>query len=178
MKEQEDKSTLHQEAQPKHLEKNSVQLIMAHDLAGFGTNETALAVGMTIGRVSIIKNSPLYREERARRFEALKQSVTEGTSKKILEDPARQVLLDNRVGAAEKLVALVRDGKNEFVQKSAAVDILEFSGISKPRQSDKHVGTTVVMEERLAQRFGFAKGYTEPTSEEVIERKVTITHNA
>lgn len=173
VKSQDEKSEAHIALQPQSLEKNSIQLIMAHDLAGYGTGEIAQALGMTPGRISIIKGSPLYKEERARRFESLKKQIIDGKVEQILQDPVREHLEAHKLVAAKKLTALVTDAKNEFLQKSAAVDVLEFGGITKKLQNDKEHHTTIVLEEKIAERFGFAKGY-EPPSSTTIERKLTI----
>ena len=173
VKSQEEKSDLHVAAQPQDLSKNSVQLLMAHDLAGYGTNEIASAIGMTIGRVSVIKGSPLYKEEKARRFETLKASIVDGTSKQILEDPARKHLQEYKLIAAQKLTSLITDAKHEFIQKGAAVDVLEFGGIHKDKK-EKQAGVTVVIEEKIAQRFGFAKDYRVPEQQQVVQRTISI----
>lgn len=164
VKSQDEKSEAHIALQPKTLEKNSVQLIMAHDLAGYGTVEIATALSMTPGRISIIKGSPLYKEERARRWESLKSQVVSGTVDKIVNDPVRAHLEEFKLTAAKKLTTLVTDAKNEFLQKAAAVDVLEFSGISKKKGEDKDSRITVVIEEKIAERFGFAKDYVPPTT--------------
>lgn len=170
MKEQEDKSPAHIALQPKNMQKNSVQLIMAHDLAGFSNNDIALALDLTPGRVSIIKGSPLYKEERQRRWKALQDMVVAGKATEVLEDPARKIINDARETAAKKLVALVTDAKNEFLQKSSAVDVLEFGGIYKDKKASDRTGPSIVIEEKIAARFGFAKDYVPPT----IERTITI----
>ena len=175
VKSQEEKSELHIAAQVPNLEKNSTQLIMALDISGKGTNEIAQYLGMTAGRISIIKGSPLYKEERTKRFEALQREVSNRTATSIVSDPARDIINSYKEVAAKKLVGLVTDAKNEFLQKSAAVDVLEFGGIHKDKK-DKAAGVTVVIEEKIAERFGFAKDYQPPTV--ATQRTITIETQA
>lgn len=174
MKDQADKSEAHIALQPKSLEKNSVQHIMLYDIAGYGTNEIAEALEMTPGRISIIKGSPLYRQQRNQKFDELKSKMVDGTVNKILEDPVRKVLAEAKLECAEQKVELALRGKSEFVRSAACSEILAIGGVIPQRQNDKAGAVTVVMEERLAKRFGFAKDY----KEELVERKVTITENA
>lgn len=170
MKEQGEKSELHVAAQPKNMEKNSVQLIMLHDIAGYGTNEIAEALEMTASRVSIIKGSPLYQEQRSAKLEELKTRVIEGTAKQIIEDPARKVLADAKEECARMKVELALRGKSEFVRNAATSEVLSYNGIIPVKKQESEQTTTIVMEEKLAKRFGFAKEYS-------IEKKVTITQN-
>lgn len=186
MKPQSEKSEAHIELQPKNMEKNSVQHIMAYDLAGYCGNEIAQLLEMTPSRISIIKNSPLYMEERKRRFEALKSQVTGTVVKQIMEDPARKILMDHRAEFAAEKVKLALESKSDFVRNAATSECLDRLGVYPEQKKDKASVVTVVMEEKMARRFGFAKDYIPPTSPEglelagahrvdVIERKVTTT---
>lgn len=167
---QESKAESSINAQPKNLEKNSVQLILLCDIAGYGTNEIAEYLGMSVSRISIIKSSPLYQAQRASKFQEMSTKVVEGTANKILEDPARKLLLDAKVEAAEMKVDLALRSKNEYVRSAACSEILGIAGIMPQKQNSENAGRTIVMEEKLAERFGFAKNY----KENVVERKITI----
>ena len=161
--------------QPKNLEKNSVQLIMMYDIAGYGTNEIASALDMSISRISIIKSSPLYQEQRLRKFDELKERIVSGTAKQILEDPSRKILLDAKEDCAILKVDLALHSKNDYIRNAACSEILAIGGIIPLKSNDAKSQTTIVMEERIAKRFAFARDYI--PSETVAERKVTITHD-
>ena len=177
MKTQLEKSDAHIALQPKNMEKNSVRLIMMYDIAGYGTGEIAAALSMTDGRVSIIKNSPLYREERNKEMESLKARILDEKKKEIIDNPARKILTDmaTQEAVAREKVKLALDDKSSFVRNAATSEILAFGGILPNKQNEKPTGTTVVLEEKMARRFGFAKNYTVPAGTEVVERRVIIT---
>jgi hypothetical protein len=175
---QEEKSALHVAAQPRDMGKNSVQMILAHDLAGYGTNEIAQALDMTAGRISIIKGSPLYQEERARRWNLMKDQITSKVTDKIISDPAREVLATAREACARMKVSLALEGKSEFVRNAASSDVLAINGITPDRLRDKGSTVTVVIEEKMARRFGFAKEYQEPVSQELIHREIIVNATA
>ena len=161
MKVQEEKSEAHVALQPKNMEKNSVQLIMAMDIAGYGTGEIATELQMTQGRISIIKNSPLYIEQRAVRFNSLKDQVVRRTAEQITDNPARAILTDPVVqeAAAREKIKLALDERSPFVRNAATSEILAFGGLLPKKGEDRDSKTTVIMEEKLAKRFGFAKEY-------------------
>lgn len=161
-------------AQPKNLEKNSVQLIMMYDIAGYGTNEIASAMEMSVSRVSIIKSSPLYQEQRLRKFDELKAKIVDGTAKNILEDPSRKILLDAKEDCATLKVDLALHSKNDYIRNAACSEILAIGGIIPLKSNETKTQTTIVMEERIAKRFAFARDYA-PT-ETVVEKKVVITN--
>jgi hypothetical protein len=174
LKSQDEKSALHIAAQPQDMGKNSVQLIMVHDLAGYGTGEIAEALGMTAGRISVIKGSPLYQEERQRRWMVMKDQIVSKTTDKLLSDPAREVLAAAREDCARMKVDLALNGRSEFVRNAASSDVLAINGITPERKTDKTSQVTVVIEEKMARRFGFARDYKSPEEQEVIERTTTI----
>ena len=177
MKEQRDKSEAHKNLQPKNMGKNTVQMIMAYDLANYGTNEIAKLMQMNVSRISIIKNSPLYIEERRKRFDNLQSSITGGVARQVLEDPARKVLLNHRLEFAEEKVRLALESKSDFVRNSATSECLDRLGVYPEVKKDKASVVTVIMEEKMAKRFGFAKDYVLPTEAaalSVAERKVTM----
>ena len=52
---------------------SKIQLIIALDIAGYKGNQIAEHVELTPNRVSIIRNSPIYIQERERLWEELQQ---------------------------------------------------------------------------------------------------------
>lgn len=161
MKPQDEKSEAHVNLQPKNMEKNSVRLIMAYDLAGYGSSETAALMGMNVSRVSIIKNSPVYIEEKKKRFNELLAQVGDGVAKQVVNDPARAILSEARERAAQTKVSML-DSKQDFVKNAASSEILAFGGILPAKHGEERHKVTVVMEKKMAKGFGFALDYSEP----------------
>lgn len=175
MQTQENKSASHISAQPKNMEKVSVRLIMMYDISGMGTSEIAKTLDMDISRVSIIKNTPLYMEQRNAKMAEIEKSVMEKATNKIIENPALALLIDpetQRTCAIEK-IKLATEDKSSFVRNAATSEILALGGIM-PQKNVEKGKTTLVIEEKLATRLGFAKNYE--SKEELLERKVTVTH--
>jgi hypothetical protein len=130
---------------------SKIQLIIAMDIAGYTGNHIAEAVGLTANRVSIIRNSPLYLEERQKKWTELQAQVVTKCSDNISAgDPVEQLLKSKALDAVNKQISLMTSGESEFVQKACADSILDRAGY-KPR-SDK---TTVSVEitEKMADRF-------------------------
>ena len=158
MKPQEEKSEAHIANQPKNLETASVQSIMLHELCGRRNGEIATLVNMTDSRVSIIRNSPLYKQQLAQRKAELQASVIDKKSTQITEDPVHTVLQGAKIEAAEKLHEKMVGAKNEFLQVSCAKDILDRTGYA----AEKKVTTrTIEVTETMADRFERALTYRE-----------------
>lgn len=158
MKPQESKSEAHIGLQPRNIEKASVQAIMMLELCGHRNGEIAQMVDMTEGRVSIIRNSPLYKQQLAERRSRLQTQIIEKKSTAIADDPVLKHIQENKVIAVEKLTGLMEGAKNEFLQASCAKDILDRAGY----MPEKKVTTkTIEVTEQMAERFERALTYRE-----------------
>ncbi len=136
-----------------------IDVIILMDLAGKGTNDIAEALGMTAGRISVIKNSPLYLQER----NVQKMKLTEAfrdkqTDKLVSGDPVESLLKDHAINAARKKIELMNDSKNEFVQAAAAGDILDRAGYKA--HQDKTV-VSIEITDKMADRFERALKFTQ-----------------
>jgi hypothetical protein len=158
MKEQEEKSPLHIALQPKNVEKASVQMIMYYELCGKRNGEIAELVEMTESRVSLIRNSPLYKQQLAMRREELKDVIIDKKSTQITDDPVHRALQENKVIAVEKIASLMSGAKNEFLQASCAKDILDRTGYLPEK---KITTKTIEVTEQMAERFERALSYKE-----------------
>lgn len=164
---QDQKSTLTINSQPKDMSKNSVQLIMLYDLSGWKQGRIAEELSMTQSRVSVIMSSPLYRTEREKRFNEMKQNVVDGTSKKAEEgDPVTKLFRANAQAMAEKKIDLALNGKSEFVQNAATNDCLEYAGYAKQKNEKKSLSASILVSDKVADRFARVLG---------MEIKVTTT---
>jgi len=140
---------------------SKIQLIIAMDIAGFSGNSISEATGLCVSRVSIIRNSPMYMQERERKWNDLSSQVIDKKSGLIAAgDPVEARLKKLAMVAVEKYAVLL-DGKSEFVQKSTADSILDRSGYKA--KTDKTI-VSVEVTEKMADRF-----------ERVLTRSVTHT---
>mgnify|MGYP001615000632 FL=1 len=128
-----------------------IQLIIALDIAGYNGNQIAEDIGLTPSRISIIRNSPMYKQERDRKWEELqKQVISKKTDKIVAGDPVDIRLKEMALAAVDVYGELIKDGKSEMARKTAADAILDRSGY-KPH-TEKTV-LSVEVTEKMADRF-------------------------
>jgi len=141
---------------------SKIDLIISMDIAGYTGNSIANAIGMTAGRVSVIRNSPLFQQERNRRREQLRAEVIDKRSTEIAHgDPVEAKLKSLAMAAVQKQEELLHNAKSEFVQKAASDSILDRAGYKA--KTDKTI-VSVEVTERMADRF-----------EKVLSRRVVHT---
>jgi hypothetical protein len=151
---------------------SKIQLIISMDIAGYTGNHIAEALGMTPPRISIIRNSPLYIQERDHQWALLKGKVTEKLSDKVAAgDPVEAKIKDMALTAVTKYQELL-EAKSEFVQKATADSILDRAGYRA--KTDKTV-VSVEVTDKMASRFEKILGYTEDGGVETARRVTTIT---
>lgn len=149
-------------AQPKH-PSSRIQLIVSLDICGKNNNEIAEEVGMTAARVSVIKGSPLYQQERQRLWHKLKEEVVDKKTDAIVAgDPVESFLKENALKAARTKVHLMETSISDVVKSGAATDILDRAGY-KPFVSKTAV--TVEVTDKMANRWTRALEYNERTNQ-------------
>jgi hypothetical protein len=142
---------------------SKIQLIILMDIAGYQGNQIADSVGLTASRVSIIRNSPLYQQEKDRRQEDFNQQVLGKKSDKLVAgDPVENKIKDLAMNAVCKYEELLSGAKSEFVVKATADAILDRAGYKA--HTDKTV-VSVEVTERMADRFEKVLKRTEITHE-------------
>lgn len=144
---------------------SKIDLIISMDIAGYKGNSIADAVGLTPSRVSIIRNSPLFIQERDRRRDLLRAEIIDKKSTEIAHgDPVEAKLKSLAEAAVRKYETLLTGAESEFVQKSTADAILDRAGYKA--KTDKTV-VSVEVTEKMSDRF-----------EKVLGRAVRTTHTS
>lgn len=144
-------------AQPVKVDTPKIDAIICMDLAGKGTNDIARELGMTASRISIIKGTPLYLQQREVERSKLREMFTEKQSDRLISgDPVEMALKDAALDSAKTKIYLMKNGKSEFVQLAAAGDILDRAGY-KSHQDKTLVSVTIT--EKMADRFEKAITY-------------------
>ena len=150
LKPQELRSESYQKLQPQN-NSSRIQLIIAMDIAGYSNDQISNSVGISANRVSIIKNSPLYKQEKSRWEGELNRQVIDKKSDQIVAgDPVENELKDTALIAAKRLRAIVESGKSELAQKAASDSVLDRAGYKA--HTDKTV-LSVEVTEKMADRF-------------------------
>lgn len=144
-------------AQPANVNTPKIDAIICMDLAGKGTNDIARELGMSVSRISIIKGTPLYIQQRDMQRESLRSLFQEKQSDRLVSgDPVENALKDAALDAAKTKIELMHNGKSEFVKLAASGDILDRAGY-KSHQDKTLVSVTIT--EKMADRFEKALTY-------------------
>lgn len=134
-----------------------IDMIVLMDLAGKGTNDIARELGMTAARISIIKNSPLYIQERDVQKAKLQEIYRDKQSDRLVSgDPVEIALKEAALSAAKTKIDLMHNGKSEFVKLAASGDILDRAGY-RPHQEKTKVSIEIT--DKMADRFEAALGW-------------------
>jgi len=121
--------------QPERMTPKIMNIIYA-DIGGHGTGEIAKMTGLTDGRVSIIKGSPLYVARRKEVEEELKKKVVDKHSDNLVNDPAKQKLFELKLAAVNVYGDMINEGKSEFAKLSAANQVCDRTDL-RARESSK-----------------------------------------
>lgn len=147
------------EGQPDKMN-SKIRRIILLDIKGAKGKEIAEDIGLSENRVSIIRNTPFYREEREKTFQSLQSETIEKQSDQIAYgDPVEQELKDNALDAAKEKVRLMNEGTNDFVRSSAAGDILDRAGYKAHTEKTK---LEITVTEKMAKGFERALARKEP----------------
>ncbi len=103
---------------------------MRMEIAGHTLNDIAEELGFNVQRLSLVRNSPLYIDERDKMAKDIKREFVEAEGKKLSMDKTAQHLDDNSEKAAKTLSGALDDDSGS-VRISAAKDILDRTGYAK-----------------------------------------------
>lgn len=128
-----------------------IEAIICMDLAGKGTGDIARELGLTDARVSVIKGSPMYKQQRETAKRELQEMYREKQTDRLVSgDPVEQALKDAALRAAQTKIELMENGRSEFVKLAASGDILDRAGY-KSHQEKTVVSVTIT--DKMADRF-------------------------
>jgi len=106
--------------------------ILRRILAGATNKAIAEAMGLTENRVSFIVTSPIFQAKQTSKQEIINKKFDDN----LATDPVMRIFQANKEKAANKIVELIDNEKSLKLQKAAAVDTLEFQGITKKPKED------------------------------------------
>ena len=130
---------------------SKIQMIIALDICGWTGNDIANHIGMTPSRVSIIRNSPLFIQERdTQRAKLTAEVIDKKSSAVAVGDPVENKIKDLALRAVGVYEDIIDNGKSEFAKKSAADSVLDRAGYKA--RTDKTV-LSVEVTEKMADRF-------------------------
>jgi hypothetical protein len=130
---------------------SKIQVIIALDICGYTGNQIAEKIGMTASRVSIIRNSPLFIQERDAQRTRLQSQVIDKKSTEIATgDPVENRIKELALKAVGVYENIIDNGRGEMAKIASANSILDRAGY-KPH-TDKTV-LSVEVTEKMADRF-------------------------
>lgn len=130
---------------------SKIQMIIALDICGWTGNQIAEYIGMTPSRVSIIRNSPLFIQERdTQRSKLTTQVIDKKATAVAVGDPVENRIKDLALQAVGVHEDIMTNGKGEMSKISSANSILDRAGYKA--RTDKTV-LSVEVTEKMADRF-------------------------
>ena len=143
-------------AQPERMT-SKIHLLIMMDIAGATGNQMSEHSGLTASRVSIIRNSPMFTEERNRKMGELQEKIIDKKSSSIAEgDPVETRLKSLAMEAVGTYEHILRSGKSESVRKVAADSVLDRAGYKAHTEKMK---VSIEVTEKMASRFEEVLGY-------------------
>jgi len=137
-------------AQPDRMT-SKIHLLVLMDIAGATGNQMSEHSGMTPARISVIRNSPLFVEERNRKMIDLQSQTIDKKSTAIAKgDPVEERLKELASQAVGVYADILTNGKSEAVKKVTADSVLDRAGY-KPHTEKMKVSIEVT--EKMADRF-------------------------
>lgn len=153
--------------QPKNLDTSRIDAIMCMDIAGKSGNDIAAELGMQPTRISVIRHTPLYMQQRDEMRAKLREQFSDKQTDRLVSgDPVEQVLKDAALAAAKVKIDLMQNSRSEFVKSSAAGDVLDRAGYKA--HQDKTI-VSVQITEKMADRFERAITYTRKSNTTVTQ---------
>lgn len=119
--------------------------ILRKILAGATNKAIAEEMGLTENRISFIVNSPIFQARQTSKQEIINKKFDDN----LATDPVQRIFQAAKEKAANKIVELIDNEKSLKLQKSAAVDTLEFQGITKKPQEDH--STKIYIDKSMSQ---------------------------
>ena len=137
-------------AQPDRMT-SKIHLLVLMDIAGATGNQMSEHSGMTPARISVIRNSPLFVEERNRKMIDLQSQTIDKKSTAIAKgDPVEERLKELASQAVGVYADILTNGKSEAVKKVTADSVLDRAGY-KPHTEKMKVSIEVT--EKMSDRF-------------------------
>lgn len=130
---------------------SKTELIMLLDIAGHSNGDISKALDMSVGYVSTIKNSPIYKQELVKMREEMRKSVVDKKSDEIIcGDPVEVMIKDACLSAAQIKISLMEGSESDFVKNAAASDVLGIGGYMKKTQKTT---TVIEVDSKMASRW-------------------------
>lgn len=164
-------------AQPERMT-SKIHLLVLMDIAGATGVQMSEHSGMTAARISVIRNSPLFTEERNRKMSELQGQTIDKKSSSIAEgDPVETKLKALAMSAVETYEDILKNGNSESVKKVAADSVLDRAGYKAHTEKMK---VSIEVTEKMANRFEEVLAYqprigdihAEPSKD---DRKTTVS---
>jgi len=150
-------------AQPDRMT-SKIHLMVLMDIAGNTGNQMSQDLGITPARVSVIRNSPMFTDERQRKMVELQSQTIDKKSTSVAEgDPVEAKLKSLALRAVETYENILRTGNSESVKKVTADSVLDRAGYKAHTEKTK---ISIEVTEKMADRFEEVLAYDTRTGAE------------
>ena len=128
---------------------SQIQNILLLDVAGATGREISEIVSLSETRISIIRNTPWYKERRVARWSELEKSVIDKQSSNITQEQVKREAQTHALQLTKSLVNIGYDSENEFARIAAIREVYKRSGFDE----HKRTGVTLEIGETWAKRW-------------------------
>lgn len=125
-------STINQ--QPQRPSTTIIKIIML-EIAGRGNGDIAEIMGMSAGRVSVIRNSPFYVQQRSVEWDKLRNAVIDKESSSITNDDVRDAARKHALDIISMYSDIVTQSDNNFAKISASKELMKHGGFLEDRKT-------------------------------------------
>ena len=147
--------------QPQRKTTTMLKIIML-EIAGRKNGEIAEVMGMSEGRVSVIRNSPFYTQQRDVEWGRLKEAVIEKESTSITNDKVKDEARKHALDIIDMYASIVKESDNNFAKISASKELMKRGGFDEDRKKS----TIIEISEDRQKRWDEVINYDERNKSE------------
>jgi len=136
------------EAEPQKMT-SQIQNILLLDVAGATGREISEITGLSEARVSVIRNTPWYKERRVARWSELEKSVIDKQSSNITQEQVKRGAQTHALNLTQSLVNIGYEDENAFARIAAIRELYKRAGFDENRKT----GVTLEIGETWAKRW-------------------------
>lgn len=158
------------ESQPSKMN-SKMKIMIMMDIGGASGIDISRAVGLTEPRVSVIRNSPMFIDQKEVAWQELSSRIIDKTSDKVVAgDPVELKIKDLAIKAVEEYEHLLESSESDVVRKSTADAVLDRAGYKAFTEKTK---VSVEVTEKMADRFEEALKYEHSPNARKTKIKIT-----
>jgi len=138
-------------------ETTTVQSVLIMDISGMRTKEIAKELGMTDTWISIMKNSPMYKERKEALWGKLKDKVVDKRVHDVTGHKVKEIARKHMEKATKILAETAVDEPNAFARNAAYKELRDVAGLKKQEE----MAASITIDKKLSDRLNRIMDYDE-----------------